>query len=111
MKIKKHDYDNVIVLQLQGEFESDFAELFENEFLNVVSGKNRKIVLDMSEVDFIDSAGLSKFLWAKKTAKENKSQLRIASLSENCEKILELTGIKNEFNICGEIAEAVKSFV
>ena len=111
MKIKTHDYNSVIVLELQGELESDSAEYFEQSILQVISKKTQRIVLHMAEVDFIDSIGLSKLLWAKEACSEKKCQFRLACLTENCLKILEITGLANELATSTELSEAVKSFV
>jgi hypothetical protein len=49
-------------------------------------------------------------LWTRDYSNENHCQLRLAGLDENCEKILEITRLNNEFDRYVEVAEAVKSF-
>ena len=102
MKIKKQDYNDVTVVELQGEFEDEFTEMFRN----TING----IVLDMSNVGFIAGTGLEQLLWARNYCNENTCQLRLAGLDENCVKILEVTRLENEFDRYSELAEAVKSF-
>ncbi len=60
MKIRTQNYNDVAVVELQGELDSDSIELFQNTIAPLSSGEDRKggIVLDMSDVGFIDSAGL-----------------------------------------------------
>ena len=110
MKVRTQDYNDVTVVELQGELDSDFTELFQNTITNIIATRKVGIVLDMSDVGFIDSEGLERLLWARDYCDQNNCQLRLAGLDENCEKILELTRLENEFDRYAELSEAVKSF-
>ncbi|MHC4639614.1 MAG: STAS domain-containing protein [Planctomycetota bacterium] len=111
MRIKTQDYNDVTVVELQGELDADFTDMFQNIITDIIGKHHLGIVLDMSNVGFIDSEGLEKLLWARDYCNENKSQLRLAGLDENCEEILKITRLENEFDNYSELAEAVKSFV
>ena len=76
---------------------------------NIAQNKTN-IVLDMSNVGFIDSKGLSILLWVRDYCIQNRWELRLAGLDENCMRILEITRLDSEFDLYGELAEAVKSF-
>ena len=110
MRVRTQDYNNVTVVELQGELEDDFAELLQNTITDIVTTNKTGIVLDMSGVGFIDSRGLEKLLWARDCCNENKRGMRLAGLDENCAKILEITQLENEFDRYTERSEAVKSF-
>ena len=110
MKIKTQDYNDITVVELQGELDGEFTELFQDTISNIIATRKAGIVLDMSDVGFIDSEGLEQLLWARDYCSENNCQLRLAGLDENCAKILEVTRLENEFDLHAELAEAVKSF-
>jgi len=110
MKVKTQDYNDVAVVELQGELDGDFIELFRNTITDIIATRKSGVVLDMSDVGFIDSQGLEQLLWAKDYCNENNCQLRLAGLDENCAKILEVTRLENEFDRHAELSEAVKSF-
>jgi anti-sigma B factor antagonist len=110
MKVMTQDYKDVTVVELQGELDGESTELLQNTITGIISAQRAGIVLDMSNVDFIDSQGLEKLLWSRDYCNENKCQLRLAGLDENCAKILEVTRLDKEFNRHAELAEAVKSF-
>ncbi|MCJ7728623.1 MAG: STAS domain-containing protein [Sedimentisphaerales bacterium] len=110
MKVKTQNYNDVTVVTLQGELDSDSAEMFRNTIIDIISKRKTGIVLDMRGVGFIDSAGLEQLLWAGDHCSENTCELRLAGLDENCAKILEITRLENEFNCYTELAQAVKSF-
>ena len=109
MKIKRQDYNDVTVIELHGEFEADFCGIFQETITGIVAENRTEIVLDMSNVSFIDSQALERLLWARDYCNSNKSQIKLASLDENCSKILEITRLENELDIYPELSEAVKS--
>jgi anti-anti-sigma factor len=76
---------------------------------DLVSAKKLGIVLDLNDVSFIDSKGLECLLWLRDHCSGNICSLKLAALSENCGKILEITRLEREFDRYGSIAEAVKS--
>jgi len=110
MKIRTQNYNDVAVVELQGELDSDAIELFQNAITGIIDAHKAGIVLDMSDVGFIDSAGLEQLLSVRDYCNENDCQLRLAGLDETLTKILEVTRLENEFECYAELAEAVKSF-
>ena len=80
MKIKTQDYNDVTVIELQGDLEADFAEPFQNTITDIIAAGKGGIVLDMSNIGFIDSAGLERLLWARDYCSENSCQLRLAGI-------------------------------
>jgi anti-sigma B factor antagonist len=110
MRIKTQDYNDVTVVELQGEFDGDCTEVFQNTVTDVIAKRKAGIVLDMSGVGFIDSQGLEQLLWSRDYCNENKLEFRLAGLDENLLKILEVTRLEKEFDRYAELTEAVKSF-
>jgi anti-sigma B factor antagonist len=110
MRISTQNYSTVTVIDLQGEVDGDLADALKNTVSEIVSQRRTGIILDMSDVSFIDSQGLELLLWVRDYCRRNKIQLRLAALDENNEKILEITRLDNEFDRHTELAEAVKSF-
>ncbi len=110
MKVIIQDYNDVTVVELQGELDSDSAELFQKNITDIIAQNKTNIVIDMSGVGFIDSQGLEAMLWARDYSSQNKRQLRLAGLDETCMRILEVTRLDSEFDNYAELTEAVKSF-
>ena len=110
MKVKTQDYNDVTVVELQGELDEEFSTLLQNTITDIVARHRTSIVIDLSDVGFIDSHGLERLLWARDYCHENNSQFRLAGLDENCTKILEITRLENNFDSYTELTEAVKSF-
>ncbi len=110
MRIQWQNYNDVTVVELQGELDGDAAEPLKNAITEMIAGQKAGIVLNMSDIGFIDSQGLELLLWVRDYCRQNKTQLRLAGLAENCDKILEITRLQDEFDRHAELAEAVKSF-
>ena len=111
MKIKTQDYNDVSVVELQGELDAEISGQLRNTITDIVGARKAGIVLHMNGIGFIDGEGLELLLWIKDYCSENSCQLRIAGLDENCSKILEITRLGSEFDVYVELSEAVKSFV
>ncbi len=110
MRITTQNYNDVTVIELQGELDNDVADTLKAKVTDTVSGQRRRLILDMSNINFIDGQGLELLLWIHQYCRQNRVQLKLAGLDENCLKILEITRLKDEFDCHAELAGAVKSF-
>jgi stage II sporulation protein AA (anti-sigma F factor antagonist) len=110
MKIHTQNYNDVTVIELQGEVDTDLVDPVKDTIAETVGADRTRIVLDMSNISSIDSQGLELLLWVRQYCRQNKTQLKLAALDENTEKILEITGLQTEFDRHAELAEAVRSF-
>jgi anti-sigma B factor antagonist len=102
---------NVIVMRLAGELSKEASGRLEATMTSTLSEGRGAIVLDMSEIDFIDSKGLESLLWARDTCRVSMVQFRLVGLRTHCHKILEVTRLLKEFHCTNELTEAVKSLV
>jgi len=110
MRISIQNYNDVTVVELQGEVDNDLSDPLKDTITETVAASRTRIVLDMSNLSSIDSQGLELLLWVRQYCRQNKTQLKLAGLDENTEKILEVTGLQNEFDRHTELTEAVRSF-
>jgi anti-sigma B factor antagonist len=111
MRITTQDYNDITVVELNGEFTTEFVSFFDDSIQQVISRGQAGIVLDMSNVGFIDSAGLEALLALHdRCHDENTRAVKLAAMDENCAKILEVTRLAGEFDTYEELAQAVKSF-
>lgn len=110
MKINTQDYNDVTVVELQGELSGDFTEVFQSTITEIVAKRSKGIVVDMSNVGFVDSEGLERLLWARDYCDESNRQFRLAGLDETVAEILKITRLEDKFDRYAELSEAVKSF-
>ncbi|MBN1788330.1 MAG: STAS domain-containing protein [Sedimentisphaerales bacterium] len=110
MKITHQSYNNVVVVEIHGEFLEEYCRLFQDTMNELLKEKVVGIVLDMSNSPFIDSSGLGMLLWLRDYCHEKKSQLKLAGLDSNIKKILEITRLDTKLDRYEDLSEAVKSF-
>ena len=111
MKIETQKYNDIAVVELQGEFTGEFTKLLQNTIDSVITKATTGIVLDMTRIGFIDSQALEQLLSLRDYCRQDNYQLKLAGLDENCQKIMEITGLESLFDTYDELSEAVKSFV
>lgn len=110
MKVTTQTFNKVIVVELNGEFTSEFAHSFEKKMGEIINNKIEGLVLDCSNVGYLDSRALECLVWLRDECSNHLLQLKLAGLDESCEKILEITRLNEKFDKYAELSEAVKSF-
>jgi len=86
----KHE-GSAIVLELGGEIDMKSSVKVKDKFKEIYRDKPPVLVVDMTEVEFMDSSGLATLVGVLKWCRLNGSELRLAGLS---------TGVRNVFDIC-----------
>ncbi len=71
---------------------------------------NKKIVLGMEKLTFIDSSGLGMLVNLAHECKQNGVALKLANLSVEAERTFNLTKMQSNFEIFKTINEAIRSF-
>jgi anti-anti-sigma factor len=71
---------------------------------------NSKVILDMREVDFIDSSGLGMLLSCYRHVSATSGELRLCNLNEQVRTLFELVRMHRVFDIYDSRAEAIQSF-
>jgi anti-sigma B factor antagonist len=75
----------------------------------IADGK-KKIVLNMSNVTYIDSAGLGILVAAHVSAKNQGAALYLSNLGDKFNDVLQLTRLMTVFSVYTTEAEAIKNF-
>ncbi|HOY65119.1 MAG TPA: anti-sigma factor antagonist [bacterium] len=65
------------------------------------------MVLDLKDVDYIDSTGLGILIGIKRRVSENKGELALVLRSDRIHKLFEITGLINIFAIARSSEEAI----
>jgi len=82
-----------IVLALDGELDMASAPLLERAVENAEIAAKPTVVLDLHELEFIDSTGLRIILSARKRCTERGQELAVTQGSEQVERLLSVTGM------------------
>jgi anti-sigma B factor antagonist len=109
MKLSHEDYDHLTVLALHGDFTADDVDAFRQGVGERMGRQVRDFVLDVREVEFIDSRGLETLLWLQEQCGEKLGQVRLAGATPNLEKILQVTRLAPRFDRHPGVDAAIKS--
>ncbi|QTA79255.1 Anti-sigma-B factor antagonist [Desulfonema limicola] len=96
----------IILKALVKRLEADIAEEIKKELSELVNKKTKIMVIDISDVDFIDSSGLGAIIFTYKLLK-GKGRIAIAGAKEGVKSILQLTRMDRLFQIFENTKEAV----
>lgn len=75
----------------------------------LAQGKNR-VVLDLGDVSYIDSAGLGTLVAGYTSARGNGGEIRLANVTKKFHELLNITKLVTIFDVYDSAADAVKSF-
>jgi anti-sigma B factor antagonist len=92
MMIHKTQNDGDVTLALSGRLDSVTQSDLMQELEKVFETKIASLTLDLAKLDYLSSAGLRVFLFARKKVAEMGGKMKIANASEAITEILQITG-------------------
>jgi anti-sigma B factor antagonist len=111
MKIVERQVGDVIILDLQGKIligEGDDA--LRDAVMRLVDGGKTKIVLNLGEVPYVDSAGLGEIVRCYTTVSRKSGRLKLLHLTKKIKDLLSITKLLTVFETYDSEEEAIRSF-
>jgi anti-sigma B factor antagonist len=103
--------DGVVVLDLNGRITLDEGSVQLRDAIRGLIGKGKKnVLLNMGEVNYIDSSGLGELVSAYTTAKNQQAEVKLLKLTRKVHDLLQLTKLYTVFDIKDDEASAIASF-
>lgn len=101
---------DIIVLKInEKRLDSTIAGLLKGEFTILLQSENvQKLILDLSQVEAIDSSGLSALLLAYRVLSANQGKIRIASPSRSVLTLIQISQLHRVLPVSGTLDEAIK---
>ena len=111
MKFSVDKQDKLVVIELQEDkLNSLTAPKLKSELVILKDEGFRNIVIDLNQVDFVDSSGLSSILVGNRICKESGGTFTICGLREQVQKLIKISQLENILNIFPTNSEA-KDFI
>ncbi len=111
MEISTVDLKRCTLVRLGGRIDGSVAPELGNELRSAIDSGRYKIVVNMADVTYTSSAALRELISAWKACRRwNRGDLRLAEVRPEIDRVLDLTGLKTQFDIFSTEAEAVGSF-
>ncbi len=99
----------VSVVAVKGRIDGSNAREFEEKLMAGIGAHETSVVLDMSTLDYISSAGLRVFLVVAKHLQEADRGFALCSLSAEVGEVFEITGFNSIINIHDDRDAAVSA--
>lgn len=101
---------NIAIFKLnEKRFDASIAGFVKGEFTILLhTGDINKLIIDLSEVEYCDSSGLSAILLAFRILQANDGFIRLASPTKNVRTLIEISQLDRVLKICDSVNEALK---
>ena len=110
LKMSQREVDGVTVVALDGRIVlGEESNALREKVKRLVAEGKKKIVLNVNNITFIDSAGLGTLVSSHHTAKKEGASVRLCHLDSKFQQVLQITKLLTVLYISNTEAEAVAS--
>jgi anti-sigma B factor antagonist len=111
LRMTDRDVHGVIVLDIEGRIVlGEESNSFRERVKGLLAAGKKKIVLNLANVSYIDSAGLGTLVAAFHSARSQGAMLKLANLGSKFKEILQVTKLITVFDTYDSEAAAIQSF-
>ncbi|HSR06356.1 MAG TPA: STAS domain-containing protein [Bryobacteraceae bacterium] len=110
LEFAEHQREGVTILALKGRITVGEVTPVREKISALVAGGQTQIVLDLKDVDYIDSTGLGNLVISYTQVKKAGGALKLLNLNKRNVELLALTRLHTIFEVFGEETDAVNSF-
>lgn len=111
MKIYKRQEQDVIILDMEGRITIGEGDVQVREAIHhLLDTDQKKILLNMARVSYIDSSGIGELLGCLRTTSERGAAFKLLNLSTKIRDVLHIAQILSVFEYFDSEEDAVRSF-
>ena len=110
MNLEIRSSGDITVLALSGRFDKNTAPSVLTWLIEATSTPPANLVVNLAEVNFVDSTALATLVQGLKRCQQQKGNLHLCSLQRQVLMIFELTRLDKAFNIFVDENHAIQSF-
>jgi len=110
MNVSSRRYANAVLVQVSGRLDQDTCEAFRGQlmtFVDQAAHDGGAIVLDLSQLEYVSSAGLRCFMLASRQAKAQHGRIFVAALQPMVREIFEISHFNLVFQVFPTLREAM----
>ena len=110
MTLKPRRIDDVVILDLSGRITiSEGTLVLRNEIQKLLNAGDAKFLLNLADVDYIDSSGLGELVSSFTTVRNKNGQLKLLNLTRRVRDLLQITKLLTVFDTFDNETEALKT--
>ena len=111
MHIEVRQAKEVMILDLKGRLTAGLGDQILREAVDeLLAEGRRRILLNLSEVSFLDSAGVGELVAGLKTSRRFQAELKLLNVGERVYSTLDMARLLPTFEIYNDESEAVRSY-
>jgi len=111
VNLKTRQVGDVSVVDVAGRITlGEGSSALRDTLRGLVSGGQKKILLNLGEVSYIDSSGIGELVSGFTTVTNSGGQLKLLNLAKRVKDLLQITKLYTVFDVHEDEAEAVRSF-
>jgi anti-sigma B factor antagonist len=111
MKLTDRMQDGVVVLEPKGKIMGGpDASLLHDKLYEYIKQDRRMVVVDLAQVDWMNSTGLGILISGYTTLRNNDGLLKLANVTDKIQSLLTITKLVSVFEAFDSVDDAVKSF-
>lgn len=111
LRMTERDVNGVSVLDIEGRIVlGEESNSFREKVKSLLAAGKKKIVLNLANVSYIDSAGLGTLVATYHSARSQGAVLKLANLGQKFKEVLQVTKLMTVFDTYDNEAAAVNSF-
>ena len=111
LKIEKRRINDVLILDMTGKLRlGEGSAEFHTAIRQLAESGEKRIVINLADVSYIDSSGLGELVAGYTALKRNGGKLKLLHLTARVRDLMVMTKLLTVFDVYENEAEAVKSF-
>ncbi|MCG6923091.1 MAG: STAS domain-containing protein [Acidobacteriota bacterium] len=111
MHLEVRQTQDVVILDLKGKLTAGLGDQLLRDAIDELLAENKgHIVINLSEVSFLDSAGVGELVAGLRTARRFGAELKLLNVGERVYSTLDMARLLPTFEIFEDEGEAVRSF-
>ena len=111
VKLSNRQVGDVTVVDATGRITlGEGASTLRDSMRDLAAKGNKKLLLNLSEVSYIDSSGIGEMVSSYTTITNHGGQLKLLGLSKRVKDLLQITKLYTVFEVFEDEASAVRSF-
>lgn len=111
LKMSNREVNGIVIIDLSGQLTlGESSAAIRDEVRDQTSQGSRKILLNLANVTYIDSAGLGELTAAYTSVKNRGGELKLLNLTKRVHDLMQITKLYTVFDVYDEEKKAIASF-
>ncbi len=111
MKTSLRQVDGVTIVDCSGRITlGEGSVILRDQVRDLLTKGQKKILLNLGDVNYIDSSGIGELVSAYTTAKNQGGELKLLKLTKKVHDLLQITKLYTVFDVQDDEAAAIKAF-